>query len=117
MNADVWSLGCICYELCELNSPFRNRQEKMSLMDLFEIITKYNYKPISSRYSPELSKVIREMIIVDPNRRLNADQVLEIATKNTTNVKKSKLDPYIAMEDIHIKLNLLDYDIMFCKAA
>lgn len=34
-NADVWSLGCICYELCELNSPFRNKHDKMSLMDLF----------------------------------------------------------------------------------
>lgn len=52
MNADVWSLGCICYELAELNSPFRNKQEKMSLMDLFDNITKCNYKPISSRYSP-----------------------------------------------------------------
>lgn len=25
-NADVWSLGCIIYELCELNSPFRNKK-------------------------------------------------------------------------------------------
>lgn len=57
------------------------------------------------------------MITVDPNRRLNSEQVVEIANRNIKNVKKSKLDAYIAMEDIHIKLNLLNYDIMFCKAA
>jgi NIMA (never in mitosis gene a)-related kinase len=44
----------------------------MSLMDLFENITKCNYKPISSRYSPELSQVIKKMIVVDPNYRLSS---------------------------------------------
>ena len=37
--------------------------------------------------------------------------------KNLQNIKKPKLDPYIAMDDIHIKLNLLEYTTMFCKAA
>jgi len=40
MKSDVWSLGCIAYELCEFKSPFRNESEKMSLMDLFNNITK-----------------------------------------------------------------------------
>lgn len=53
-NADVWSLGCICYELAELKSPFRNKEEKMSLMDLFDNITKCNYKALDPRYSPQL---------------------------------------------------------------
>ncbi len=40
MKSDVWSIGCVCYELCEFKSPFRNESEKMSLMDLFQNITK-----------------------------------------------------------------------------
>jgi NIMA (never in mitosis gene a)-related kinase len=51
MKSDVWSLGCISYELCEFKSPFRNENEKMSLMDLFNNITKGDFKPISTRYS------------------------------------------------------------------
>jgi len=39
MRSDVWSLGCIVYELCELKSPFKSEGEKMSLMDLFTKIT------------------------------------------------------------------------------
>ncbi len=89
----------------------------MSLIDLFENITKCNYKPISNRYSPELSQVIKKMVVVDPNYRLNSEQVLEIAEKNLKGIKKPILDPLIVMDDIYIKLNLLDYTVNFCKAA
>ena len=86
-------------------------------MDLFDNITKCNYKPISSRYSPELSQVIKKMIVVDPNNRLSSEQVLEIAEYNLKSIKKPLLDPFIVMDDIHIKLNLLNYTTDFCKAA
>jgi NIMA (never in mitosis gene a)-related kinase len=44
----------------------------MSLMDLFNNITKGEFKPISSRYSAQLREVIDEMIVVDPTKRLDA---------------------------------------------
>ena len=45
MKSDVWSLGCIAYEMCEMRSPFRNGKENMSLMDLFNNITKGSSSP------------------------------------------------------------------------
>ena len=47
MKADVWSLGCVSYELCCLKSPFKKEQEKMSLYDLFKSINKGEYPPIN----------------------------------------------------------------------
>ncbi len=35
MKTDIWSLGCIIYELCEMKSPFRNDKEKISIENLF----------------------------------------------------------------------------------
>ena len=116
-NADVWSLGCICYELAELKSPFRNKEEKMSLMDLFDNITKCNYRPIDSRFSPQLREAIKNMIVVDPAKRWSSEQVYNYATKCLEEVRKPLLDPIIAMDDISIKLNLLNYESDFCRAA
>jgi hypothetical protein len=57
------------------------------------------------------------MIVVDPNYRFSSEQVLEIAEKNLKGIKKPLLDPLIVMDDIYIKLNLLEYATNFCKAA
>lgn len=74
MKPDVWSLGCIIYEMCEFKSPFR-QNEKMSLMDLFNNITKGSFKEISARYSHALRDLINEMIVVDPTKRIDASAV------------------------------------------
>ena len=89
----------------------------MSLMDLFDNITNCKYKPLDSRYSPELREAIQSMIVVDPSKRWNSDQADVYATKCLAGVRKPLLDPFIAMDDIYIKLTLLNYDPLFCKAA
>ena len=42
-KSDVWSLGCIAYELCALISPFKDPTKKMSLYDLFTKINQGVY--------------------------------------------------------------------------
>lgn len=48
---DVWSLGCIAYELCMLRSPFKDKDEKLSLVDLFNKICKGEYSELNEKYS------------------------------------------------------------------
>ena len=86
-------------------------------MDLFNNITRGDFKPISNRYSPEFADLIKKMIVIDPNARLSSAQVLQISEENFIRVRRTpKIDSYIMMEDIITKLHLIDY-IGFCRVT
>ncbi len=44
MKSDIWSLGCVLYELAMLRSPFK--EEGLKMFQLFEKIVKCDYKPL-----------------------------------------------------------------------
>ena len=116
-KSDVWSLGCVVYELACLHSPFRKDDTKMSLYDLFQTISKGEFVPIGEKYSEELRTIVNSMIQVNPEKRLDIDQVVELCNiqlKSWSN-KKPKIDISLVMDDIQEKLKLLDYENMFCK--
>ena len=48
---DVWSLGCISFELCMLRSPFKSLKEKLSLYELFNKINAGEYEDLNEKYS------------------------------------------------------------------
>ena len=116
-KSDVWSLGCISYELCMLRSPFRETdKENLSLYDLFQRITKGEYPPISERYSQDLRDLIKNMLKIDPNERFGIDQICELCQAYKDNkANQPTIDTYLIMDDIIEKLSLLDYETQFCK--
>lgn len=115
-KSDVWSLGCVVYELASLRSPFKKEDSKMSLYDLFHTINKGEFPPLPDRYSEELKQIVTHMIQVDPTNRLSVSQVEELCEIHLkTAVKKPRIDPFLVMDDIHEKLHLLDYTANFCK--
>lgn len=117
-KSDVWSLGCITYELACFRSPFKKEEEKMSLYDLFQTINKGEFPPLPNRYSEELKQVVNLMIQVTPQNRLSIDQVVELCEiQLKANVKKHKIDTFLIMDDIGEKLKLLDYEKNFCKVT
>jgi NIMA (never in mitosis gene a)-related kinase len=71
-KADIWSLGVILYEMCCLEPPF-NADSFPSLV--FKIV-KGNYPPISGNYSKELRNLVSSLLINDPNKRPNVQQIL-----------------------------------------
>jgi len=81
-QCDVWSLGCIGYEMCALVNPFKDQTKKMSLYDLFQKIIKADYSPLSnSRYSAELLYIIDQMLIVNPDERVNIKDVVSYCSQ------------------------------------
>ena len=71
-KSDVWSLGCVLYEITALQPPFRAQD-----MDgLFKKVLKGLYPKIPSLYSEEVNKMLKRLITVNPNHRPSVDQVL-----------------------------------------
>lgn len=78
-KSDIWSAGCVIYELCCLKPPFRGN----SLEQLYQNVTKGNlsiilgvYDPLPSFYSNDLSKVIALLLQKNPVNRPNCDIIL-----------------------------------------
>ena len=71
-KCDIWSLGCILYELCKLKPPFRGTNIK----ELRENIKKGIYEPIQNVYSNDLKNIISLMLRQNPNERPTAKELL-----------------------------------------
>ena len=70
---DVWSLGTVVYELAALEPPFQGQ----SLMQLRRAVAAGMYAPLPSSYSPQLGRILAQMLTVDPHRRIKALDILE----------------------------------------
>ncbi|KAF1371399.1 hypothetical protein PFLUV_G00278770, partial [Perca fluviatilis] len=57
---DIWSLGCVLYEICTLRHPF----EGSSLRQLVSKICRGRYSPAPSRYSYDLRLLVTQLFKV-----------------------------------------------------
>lgn len=63
--SDMWSLGCILYEMCSLRPPFLAANFK----ELRRNVLLGAYPPIPKFYSEELFFIIRKLLQLDPAER------------------------------------------------
>ncbi|KAA6354652.1 MAG: putative NEK protein kinase, partial [Streblomastix strix] len=61
-KSDVWSLGCVLYEITTLNRPF----DAPSMQGLHQRVKTGRFAPIPSCFSQELAQMINSIIVVDP---------------------------------------------------
>ena len=70
-KCDIWSVGCIIYELCTSRPPFRGT----SMKDLCHNVLTGYYLPISG-FSNDMKEIISKMLVVNPGRRASTDDLL-----------------------------------------
>ncbi|KAJ7043564.1 kinase-like domain-containing protein [Mycena alexandri] len=73
-KSDIWSLGCLIYELCALKPPFH---EAKTHSELSSLIRSARIPPLPRGYSQALSGVIKAMLNQNPAMRPSAAQLLQ----------------------------------------
>ena len=71
-KSDLWSIGCVIYELCEQHPPFMGK----NLDELFEDVCKGKPKRINKIYSDELWKIIMMLLQTNVDKRVYCEEFL-----------------------------------------
>ena len=96
-KSDVWSLGCVIYEMCKLIPPFQAK----NMDELYKKIVRGFYPQIPSRYSDDLKEIIKLMIQTEVGARPSCDELLkmsivikkaEIINKNLIELNNNNID-------------------------
>ncbi|KAK7946706.1 G2-specific protein kinase nim-1 [Apiospora aurea] len=74
LKSDIWSLGCIMYELCTKEPPFNAK----SHFQLVQKIKEGKIAPLPAIYSAELMGVIRDCLKTNPDRRPDTASLLNM---------------------------------------
>lgn len=64
-KSDVWALGCVLYEMCNLRHAF----DAQSINGLAVKILRGSYPPINTQYSKQLRDLIGKMLQIKPSNR------------------------------------------------
>ena len=79
-KSDIWSLGCVLYEMVTLYPPFRAQ----NMENLFKKVIKGEINRIPDKYSQDLFSIIKLLIQVNPEKRPSCEEIL----KNEIIIKK-----------------------------
>lgn len=71
-KSDIWSLGCILYEMCALKPPFRAE----NMEGLYKKVLRGVPDKMPGVYSKELTDIIRSMLQIRASARPSAEDIL-----------------------------------------
>ena len=73
-KSDLWSLGCVLYEMITLKPPFRADD----MQGLYKKVLKGVYQKIPNHFTSDLSSVVHGLLQTKPSLRPSCDQILEM---------------------------------------
>ncbi|XP_057679164.1 serine/threonine-protein kinase Nek2 [Corythoichthys intestinalis] len=102
-KSDIWSLGCLLYELCALSPPFTAYNQK----ELAIKIREGKFNRIPHRYSEELNILLRKMLNLKDYMRPSVESILQSSllakavleeTKKVQQLRRRSADSDVAPE-------------------
>lgn len=94
-KSDIWSMGCLLYELAMLKSPFKS--EGLNLYSLFQKISSGDYQPLPDDYSDTLRQLTYSMMATRSEDRPEIGHVCKVSAEmrqltSDKSLKRSKLN-------------------------
>ena len=71
LKSDIWSLGCLFYEIASFSTPFKGG----NMNELYENILKVNMPPLPKQYSNNIDKIIKMCLRKDASLRPNINDI------------------------------------------
>lgn len=88
LKSDIWSLGCIIYELCSREPPFNAKTH----YELVQKIKAAKVPPLPSMYSSDLNQVIKDCLRVNPDQRPDTARLLNLPVVRLMRKEKEVVD-------------------------
>ncbi|XP_015197461.2 serine/threonine-protein kinase Nek3 [Lepisosteus oculatus] len=92
-KSDVWSLGCVLYELCTLQHPFQARSWKSLILK----VCRGSYPPLPSALSYDLHYLIKHMFKTDPRDRPSLNTIL--TRHRVSRLLRKHMPPQVQLEE------------------
>ena len=90
IKSDMWSLGCILYEICTFNKPFNG----INICDVISNILKGRFRPFDGlAYSCYIVGIIVHLLQLDQTMRMSCDEIMTTYDQYIKN--DGKYDPTV----------------------
>ena len=72
-KSDIWSIGCILYQMAGLKMPFQGKNIKEVYFNLKNV----NIQPLPGIYSPDIINMVKKLLKLKPEQRPSTQDILE----------------------------------------